>query len=82
MKKYKNLNDDHKQIIKRMMHNPDKTIYLDMHSGDTIYLQNNKFIYMPDNQFLNMNTNGDLVLKYAPEPWLIDLYNKKAELFK
>lgn len=80
-KKLKNLNMEQKKIIYEMMRNSAKSISLNDTSGNTIYLINNGFLYRPQ-QFISLEFDNNTYSNHTPQPWLIDLYNKKPELFK
>ena len=66
-----------KKIIIKLMNNSSKSIELDGTSGDTLYLVENNFIFRPE-QILDIY-NGEYI--YAPQPWLIDLFEKEPTLF-
>lgn len=78
--KVKNLNPRCKQIIREALKSADKAIYLDVSSGDTVYLQND-FLHRPF-QSGSFIPGGKIVKKFVPQPWLIDLYNEEPELFE
>ena len=80
-KKLERLSQQQKSIITALMQSDDKTIKLNANSGDTIYLQTNLFIHQPQ-QFFSVGCDDEMIMTYVPEPWLIDLYNTKHELFK
>ena len=80
-KKYINLASKYKLILKKMLNNNNRCLDLDPNSGDTLYLVNGVFIYRIQNLKL-FDLSEKLKLTYAPEPWLIDLYEKEPELFK
>lgn len=76
-KSYIQLSLKHKKIIIKMMTSSSKSIELDSTSGDTIYLVDNNFIFMPQ-QAMDIYS-GEYI--YAPQPWLVDLFEKEHELF-
>lgn len=77
----KNLSADQKNIICKLLSSKNKTIVLDKNSGDTVYLVNNSFIHGPD-QVVTPGWNHEIMMRYVPQPWLMDLYNEEPELFK
>ena len=79
-KKLQTLSPRQKAIILQLLRSEDKTISLDKNSGDTIYLMNNLFLHMPEQAF-TLGWNNEMILTYAPQPWLLDLYNEEPELF-
>ena len=80
-KKYSTLSPKQKEIILQVLKSDDKTIALDKNSGDTIYLVNNLFLYIPDLQPVTLGYSNAMMLKFVPQPWLLDLYNEEPELF-
>jgi len=80
-KKLEKLSNRQKQIIVEMMNSPDMAIQLDSSSGDVAYLQTNLFIHPPV-QVTSVDYDNKMVMIYVPHPWLVDLYNKKPELFR
>jgi hypothetical protein len=81
--KVKNLNPRCKQIINEALKSADKTVRLDISSGDTTYLQLNGFLYRPPQVgFLAERPDNKVIEKFVPPPWLIDLYNEEPELFE
>ena len=80
-KKLEHLSQQQRMIINELMHSNDKSIQLDANSGDTIYLLSNLFIHQPQ-QIISVDYDNAMIFTYVPEPWLIDLYNEKPELFK
>lgn len=79
-KRYQTLSTRQKSIILQVLRSEDKTITLDKNSGDTIYLVNNLFLHMPQ-QVFSLGWNDEIMLKYVPQPWLLDLYNQEPEMF-
>ena len=79
-KRFLALAPEQKKIILDLLKRADKVIRLDMTSGNTIYLQENNFIYRPE-QVFSPGFDNEIYMKYIPHPWLIDLYNKEPELF-
>ncbi len=79
-KRYQTLSTRQKSIILQVLRSEDKTITLDKNSGDTIYLVNNLFLHMPQKVF-SLGWNDEIMLKYVPQPWLLDLYNQEPEMF-
>jgi hypothetical protein len=80
-KHFINLPPEYKQILIDLLRSNNRTIKLNPTSGDTIYLQNNQFI-LPAQPCMFFGLGSFDPVLYAPEPWLIDLYNKEPELFK
>ncbi len=80
-KQLKRLSPRQKTIVIEMLKSDDKTISLDMNSGDTIYLLNSHFLYMPQ-QVLTMDMDNEMIGTYVPQPWLLNLYNEEPELFE
>ena len=62
------------------MNSSSKSIQLESISGDTIYLNENKFIHKPQ-QIIDALMLNDNKYTYVPEPWLIDLFEKEPDLF-
>jgi len=79
-KRFLALAPEQKKIILELLKSRDKVIVLDAASGNTLYLQNNNFIYRPG-QIFSAGYDNEIYIKFAPHPWLIDLYNKEPELF-
>ncbi len=79
-KKIQNLSYRQDEILIKLLHSEDKTIELDITSGDTVYLLNNSFLYRPE-QTLSYGLDGSMYAKYTPQPWLMELYNENPELF-
>ncbi|MBE5907649.1 MAG: hypothetical protein E7278_02290 [Lachnospiraceae bacterium] len=80
-KKYLSLNQRQKEIIIELLLSEDKTIILDKNSGDTVYLVQNMFLYQPEQLFIP-GFNNEMLLKYVPHPWLLDMFNKEEDLFR
>ena len=80
-KKLNTLSPRQREIIIQLLRSEDKTISLDMNSGDTIYLVNSMFLHMPQ-QVFSMGWNNEMELIYVPQLWLLELYNEEPELFK
>lgn len=80
-KKYLRLSKHQKEIIIVLLSSSSKSIKLDVLSGDTVYLIQNKFIYKP-NQVIDQISLYDNMFTFVPEPWLMDLYQKEPGLFK
>jgi len=78
--KYKTLSPRQREIIIQLLKSDDKTISLNKNSGDTIYLENSLFLYMPQ-QVVSVDWNNEMMVKYAPQPWLLELYYEEPELF-
>ena len=78
--KIKTLSPRQREIILQLLKSEDKTIALDKNSGDTIYLLNNLFLHMPQ-QVVSVGWNNEMILTYAPQPWLLELYNEEPDLF-
>ena len=68
-------------IIVSLLHSEDKSIKLDKNSGDTVYLEGEKFIYMP-RQAVSFGWDNEMILTFLPQPWLLELYNEEPELFE
>lgn len=68
-------------IIVSLLHSEDKSIKLDKNSGDTVYLEGERFIYMPQQAF-SLGWNNEMILTFLPQPWLLELYNEEPELFE
>ena len=79
-KRYKGLTLRQKKIVLAALCSEEKTVMLDKNSGDTIYLVNNIFLHMPE-QPVSLGMNNEIILKYVPQAWLIDLYNEEPEFF-
>lgn len=77
---YLGLSSEHKNLINKIMNDKNKSISLNITSGDTQYLVNNGFIYRPPQ--LIPYDGENVIAKYVPQPWLIDLHNKKPKLFR
>lgn len=80
-KKLKTLSPKQTAIIKELMRSDDKTIFLDKNSGDTVYLVNSLFLHMPQQAF-SLGWDNEMILKYVPQPWLLELYNEEPDLFR
>lgn len=80
IKKLKDLSPAQKNILATLLRSDNKAISLDKNSGDTVYLENNAFIYMPQQAF-TLGWDNEIVLTYVPHPLLLELYNKDPELF-
>lgn len=80
IKKLKALSPTQKNILTTLLKSDNKAISLDKNSGDTVYLENNAFIYMPQQAF-TLGWDNEIVLTYVPHPLLLELYNKDPELF-
>lgn len=72
---------EQKEIILELLKNEDKVILLDIAAGNTRYLQESNFIHRPE-QIFSAGYDNEVYMKFIPQPWLIDLYNKEPELFK
>ena len=82
-KRVKKLNPQYKQIINEALKNADRTVCLDISSGDTIYLQSKGLLYVsPQVAFLAGRRDNKIFEKFVPPSWLIDLYNEEPELFE
>ena len=68
-------------IILKLLKSDNKAIALDKNSGDTIYLIQNGFLYMPE-QVVTLGWDNEIILTFAPQPWLLDLFSEEPELFK
>ena len=75
------LSAQQKRIIRTLLESEDKTVLLNSISGDTVYLQQKGFIFQP-RQFVSDYGHHGMQLKYAPQLWLLDLYNRNPNLFK
>lgn len=74
------LSPGQKQILITALNSPDKRIRLDPFSGDVAYLENNLYLHkMETYMFVGPGYNEPIT--YAPEPWLLELFNEKPELF-
>jgi hypothetical protein len=80
-KKFQKLSEFHKSIIFLALSSREKSVPLNTSSGDTIYLQNNNFLYNPP-QVPIVRPNNEIFERFAPREWLIDLYNEEPELFR
>ena len=79
----KKLNPQYKRIINEALKSADKTVCLDISSGDTTYLQLNGLLYRPPQVgFLAGRRDNKIFEKFVPPSWLIDLYNEEPELFE
>lgn len=79
-KRLKILSLNQKRIIIKALQSKEKCIKLDMNSGDARYLVDNYFLYRPE-QPVSFGYDDGIIVKYVPQPWLMDLYNKEPELF-
>lgn len=79
-KRFLALAPEQKGIVLELLKSEDKVILLDATSGNTLYLQNNNFIYRPE-QIFSPGYDNEIYMKFTPHPWLIDLYNNEPELF-
>ncbi len=79
-KRFLALAPEQKEIVLELLKSEDKVILLDAASGNTLYLQNNNFIYRPE-QIFSAGYDNEIYMKFTPHPWLIDLYNKEPQLF-
>ena len=70
-----------KKLIVSILNSPNRSMRLDPTSGDTLYLQNSNFIYQAQS-FMFAGPDYTAPVPYAPQPWLIDLYNEEPDLFK
>ena len=77
---YTELSSKHKKIIVELLNSSSKSIELDSLSGDTIYLIEHNFIHRPQ-QVVDDISLYDNKYSYIPQLWLMDLYEKKPELF-
>lgn len=80
-KRLKTLSPRQRAIVTKLLKSENKTISLDKNSGDTIYLVNSLFLHMPQ-QVLSMGWDNKMILTYVPQPWLLEMYNEKPELFE
>lgn len=80
-KRFLVLAPEQKKIVLELLKSEDKVILLDAASGNTLYLQNNNFIYRPE-QIFSAGYDNEIYMKFTPHPWLIDLYNNEPDLFK
>lgn len=80
-KNYLNLTPQYKKMLTSMLDSKNRCLKLDPYSGDTKYLENGMFIILVQTWTLTDNISP-IRLTYAPQPWLIDLYEKEPELFK
>ena len=80
-KKIERLNQTHKSLIAKALQNSNKSILLDISSGDTLYLLSNGFLFEPQ-QIPRVEPNNEIFKIFALQPWLIDLYNEEPELFR
>ena len=74
------LSPQQKQIIINLLHSKDKSIKLNKNSGDTVFLENNMFLYAPQQAF-TLDWDDEIILTYVPRPWLLELYNEEPDLF-
>lgn len=79
-KRFLSLAPEQKEIVLELLKSEDKVILLDATSGNTLYLQNNNFIFRPE-QIVSAGYDNEIYMKFTPHPWLIDLYNNEPELF-
>ena len=79
--KLQKLSPKQMKIICDLLNSEEKVIRLDRNSGDTVYLLNSLFIHQPEQAF-SFGWDNEMILKYVPQPWLLDLYNEKPELFR
>ena len=79
-KRFLALAPEQKEIVLELLKSENKVILLDATSGNTLYLQNNNFIYRPE-QIFSAGYDNEMYMKFTPHPWLIDLYNNEPELF-
>ena len=75
------LSPEQKSILANMLNHPDKYVILDSNSGNTIYLLNNAFIYQPQ-QFASLNADDEIILRYTPQAWVMDLYQNRPRFRK
>ena len=80
-KKIERLNQTHKSLIAIALQDSNKSILLDISSGDTLYLQSNGFLFEPQ-QIPIVEPNNKIFKIFALQPWVIDLYNEEPELFR
>ena len=80
-KKIKRLNQTHKSLIAIALQDSNKSIILDISSGNTLYLQSNGFLF-ESQQIPIVEPNNKIFKIFALQPWLIDLYNEEPELFE
>lgn len=79
-KEYKKLSPEQKEIILQLLKSEDKSIQLDMNSGNANHLVNKLFLYCK-NQLVMPGFGAELYLTFNPQPWLLDLWNEEPEFF-
>ncbi len=70
-----------KRMLVNMLNSPNRSMALDPTSGNTLYLLNHLFIHQTQS-FMLVGAGYIEPIPYAPEPWLIDLFNKEPDLFR
>ena len=80
-KKIAALSPRQRSIVLNLLHSEEKSIQLNKNSGDTVYLEGENFIYMPQQAF-TFGWHNEMILTFIPQPWLLELYNEKPELFE
>lgn len=77
---YLKLPPELKEILIKLMKQPNKKMMMDSADGDVIYLLNNLFINQPA-QVVSTPYDNVILMQYTPNLWLIDLYYNEPELF-
>ena len=80
-KKLRKLSPRQKWILCELLNSADKAIRLDCNSGDTLYLMSNLFIYAPA-QVFSIGSDNKFEEVFVPQPWLIELFQNKPDLFR
>ena len=76
------LSDDKKAVVCTLLNEPEKSGYLVSTSGITIYLQNVCVISRPQqHMYVDYDDLPHQRFVYCLQPWVIDLFEKKPELF-
>lgn len=78
---YKNLSAKQKGIIFDLLNSEEKSIKLCQTDGDTVYLVERCFIFRPS-QSLDALALYENVAIYAPQLWLLELYEKEPDFFR
>ena len=80
-RRYTKLSQNQKEIINKLCKSKTKSIKLDITSGDTRYLVGRGFILSPQQVIAEDDLYSNLQV-FSAQPWLIDFYEKKPEMFK
>lgn len=72
---------EYKKTLIKILDSKERCMDMNPYSGNTIYLKNGGYILSTQSSTF-VEDIRNITLKYSPQPWLVDLYDKEPELFK